>query len=177
MNSYDSHGWLSLAEIAGRTTGVSPPAHGAVPVVGQPWPNFTGVEWVMVAYSEPVIPAPAAPTYGSKITTDALYRRMTAAERRRIELASIDPGVAGAARNLAADLRVAKTRLSGAAYFDLELPENITEVGNLGLAGLLDPPQHGGVTRAAELLSSPVTDQNELPGSVRVAYGMPEIPA
>lgn len=56
MHSYDSHGWLSLAEISNRTTEVEPPSHGAAPVVGEPWPNFTGVEWVMVAYSEPVIP-------------------------------------------------------------------------------------------------------------------------
>lgn len=56
--SFDSHGWLSLALIAGRTTEVEPPAHGAAPEVGRPWPNFTGVEWVTALYSTPVVPVP-----------------------------------------------------------------------------------------------------------------------
>lgn len=153
-----------------------PPAHGASHVIGQDWPNWTGMRWVMVPYTEYVPPAPVVPTYGDKISTDALYRRMTAAERRRIKLASFDPGTPGAARNLAADLQVSQQRLSGAAYFHLTLAENITEITNLGLAGMLDPPQHGGATRAAELLESPVTDPEELPSSIRVAYGLPEIP-
>lgn len=59
--SYDSHGWLSPVEIAGRTTEVDPPEHGEAPSVGQPWPNFTGVEWVSTIYSTPVIPEPVVP--------------------------------------------------------------------------------------------------------------------
>lgn len=44
-----------------RSTDMAPPAHGGVgtPVIGQPWPNWTGVEWVMATYSAP--PAPLAP--------------------------------------------------------------------------------------------------------------------
>lgn len=56
MYSYDSYGWLVDAGIHGRKTGLAPPAHGAK-IVGQPYPNWTGVEWVMVAYSVPVLPA------------------------------------------------------------------------------------------------------------------------
>ena len=55
MKSYDSHGWLSQAEIPGRTTGATVPQHGAK-TVGQPYPNFTGVEWVLATYSEPLPP-------------------------------------------------------------------------------------------------------------------------
>lgn len=58
--SYDSHGWFSPVEIPNRATEVAPPSHGAAPVVGQPWPNWTGVEWVMIAYVEPVTPTPPA---------------------------------------------------------------------------------------------------------------------
>ena len=57
MYSFNSYGWLSAEPIAGRETSVEPPAHGDKEV-GQPYPNFTGVEWVLVDYSEPVIPVP-----------------------------------------------------------------------------------------------------------------------
>ena len=53
MHSFDTHGWLSDVQISGRTTDVAPPAHGTK-TVGLPYPNFTGVDWVMVPYSEPV---------------------------------------------------------------------------------------------------------------------------
>ncbi len=65
-------------------------------------------------------------------------------------------------------------RLNGAAYFDLVLPENVATI--TAMTPLLDPPQHGGATRAAEILASPVTDPTELPGVLRVFYGLPEIP-
>jgi len=52
---FDAWGWLSLVEIVGRTTTIEPPAHGER-VAGQPYPNWTGVEWVLVAYSEPPEP-------------------------------------------------------------------------------------------------------------------------
>jgi hypothetical protein len=60
MYSYDSYGWLSAQEIPGRTTTVDPPAHGDK-VVGELYPNYTGIEWVLVAYSEPVISTPENP--------------------------------------------------------------------------------------------------------------------
>lgn len=85
-------------------------------------------------------------------------------------------GVAGAARDLAADLRIGSKRMSGAAYFDLMLAENIVTVQGLATALLLDAPQQGGATRAGEILKTPVSDPGELPGSIRVAYGLPEIP-
>ena len=59
MNYSNSFGWLSLAPTS-RTTEVTPPAHSGSPVVGQPWPNWTGVEWVLANYVEP--PVYSAPT-------------------------------------------------------------------------------------------------------------------
>lgn len=57
MFSFDDRGWLSLADIPGRQTDLAPPAHNARPVIGRPWPNWTGVTWTADAiYSEP--PAP-----------------------------------------------------------------------------------------------------------------------
>lgn len=170
MSYYDSHGWLSLAD-TGRQASIDAPAHGNAPVVGEDWPNWDEKAWVMRPYAVPESIAPTTPTYGTKITTDAFYRRLTPSERRRMELASLDPGADGPARNLAADLRVGQRRLAGAAYFDLALLENITTVTTM--MPLLDPP---GSTRVAAILTSPVTDPTELPGSVRVLYNLPEIP-
>lgn len=116
-------------------------------------------------------PTPIA-TYGSKITTDAFYRRLTPAERIRIEMASIDnPAASAPQRQLAASLRVAQRRLAGAAYFDLKLEANITDVNSMELAGLLD---YAG--RANVIMTAPVTDPTELPGAIRLAYGLPEFP-
>ncbi len=58
--SFDSHGWLSLAEIPGRTTDIEPPVHGQSPVVGQSWPNFIGPQqgWTLTPYTDPPIPDP-----------------------------------------------------------------------------------------------------------------------
>ena len=57
MPSFDTYGWLSATEIPGRTTGIEPPTHGDK-IVGEPYPNWTGNEWVLATYSDPVIPAP-----------------------------------------------------------------------------------------------------------------------
>lgn len=57
MYSYDNRGWLADGEIPGRTTPIEPPAHGSR-IVGSPFPNWTGVEWVMVPYVEPSAPPP-----------------------------------------------------------------------------------------------------------------------
>lgn len=62
MYHFDNYGWLSAAAIPGRSTDIAP---GEVPferVVGEPWPNFTGEEWVMLEYVEPVsLVEPEAP--------------------------------------------------------------------------------------------------------------------
>lgn len=87
MYFFDSHGWLSLADIPNRQTSVEPPAHGDAPVVGEMWPNFTGVEWVMVSYSEPVIP-PAPPEPKAPISVLEFRTRFTDAEKVAIYTAA-----------------------------------------------------------------------------------------
>lgn len=84
--SYDSHGWFSPVEIPNRTTEVAPPSHGAAPVTGQPWPNWTGVEWVMIAYAEPVIPP--APVTDKWVTLLAFRSEFTDAEKIAIYTAA-----------------------------------------------------------------------------------------
>lgn len=72
--SYDMHGWLSDTEISERTTGKTPPAHGAK-TVGQPYPNFTGVDWVMAVYVKPSPQIPLAAYKTQKIA--AIRARFT----------------------------------------------------------------------------------------------------
>lgn len=72
MYSYDERGWLVEGEIAGRTTGIEPPSHGAQ-VVGQPYPNFTGLGWVMAAYSDPVTTNPLPGLKAQKIAAIRAY--------------------------------------------------------------------------------------------------------
>lgn len=84
--SYDSHGWLSLTEISNRTTEAAPPSHGAAPVVGQLWPNWTGAEWVVLPYVEPVIQA--APTADKWVTLVEARALFTDAEKINIYTAA-----------------------------------------------------------------------------------------
>lgn len=88
--SYDSFGWLSDSHIPGRTTGVEPPAHGPK-TVGQPFPNWTGVEWVLATYSEPVTP-PAPPTPKPALTHRTFLKRLTPQEFKAIRNAAKNDG-------------------------------------------------------------------------------------
>ncbi len=86
MHSFDSYGWLSSSPIAGRETDVEPPAHGDK-IVGQPFPNWTGFEWVLVPYAEPVIPAPVIPSKRI-LTKKEMLLRITPAEYGAIRAAA-----------------------------------------------------------------------------------------
>ena len=79
--SFDIFGWLSDDVLPDRATTVEPPQHGAKEV-GQPYPNWTGVEWVMAVYADPPAPAeePIVPFPGPmsklqflSLLTDAEY--------------------------------------------------------------------------------------------------------
>jgi hypothetical protein len=56
--SFDIYGWYSEEEIVGRTTKIAPPPCGEK-VVGEPYPNFTGYDWMLLPYVEPIPPEPA----------------------------------------------------------------------------------------------------------------------
>ena len=92
--NFDMFGWLDLTvNSPQRYTDVVPPTYGTAPVVGQPWPNFTGAEWVMVPYVAPVIPVPVIPP--NQWPAFDFYRKFTAAQRIAIRtLANTDPVVA-----------------------------------------------------------------------------------
>lgn len=83
--SFDSHGWLAPSKIQGRTTDVVPPTHGEK-VVGQPYPNWTGHSWVMVTYTDPVIPTPPNPRKAEILNELALIDTQTTKPRTMREL-------------------------------------------------------------------------------------------
>lgn len=56
MYFYDDYGWLTANPNPERSTSVEPPEHSDAPIVGQPWPNFTGIEWAEAIYSSPPVP-------------------------------------------------------------------------------------------------------------------------
>jgi hypothetical protein len=83
--SFDKWGWFSENTIMGRQTTVAPPQHGEK-VVGQPYPNWSGLEWIMTPYIEPVfqpIPEPII-EYKHILTRYELKTRFTVLERCRI---------------------------------------------------------------------------------------------
>ena len=58
MNTYDILGWFAFDNYPDRFASIDPPTHLAAPVVGQPWPNWTGDSWVVVNYTLPIVPGP-----------------------------------------------------------------------------------------------------------------------
>lgn len=54
---YDIYGWLSATPIEGRSTELAP-----MQPEGNKRPNFTGYEWILLAYYPPIPLAPTAPT-------------------------------------------------------------------------------------------------------------------
>lgn len=74
MHYFDTYGWLSLAEIHGRSTDVDPGEVPAERAVGQPWPNFTGEAWVLLPYAEPAA-QPEPPKAPRLVTVGAFFDR------------------------------------------------------------------------------------------------------
>lgn len=123
--SYDSHGWFSPVEIPNRATEVAPPSHGAAPVVGQPWPNWTGVEWVMIAYVEPVTPTP--PAQPRLLSVLSFRSRFTDAEKIAIYTAA----------ETSIPVRVWLDDLSSAQDVDVSDPRIIAGVSAMEFGGLI----------------------------------------
>jgi hypothetical protein len=132
---YTSYGWLSHEPIAGRETSVEPPAHGDKEV-GQPFPNWTGFEWVLVEYSEPVIPVPV-PLPREPISKREFLKKFTPAEYAAIK----------AAANANAELDYYWQQFLLAEFIGMDDPDTINGVNLLVLVGLLT------VERAAEILA------------------------
>jgi len=127
MNSYDSYGWLSDTAIADRVTPLVPPEHGAK-TVGQPYPNFTGVAWVMVPYSIPVEATPIEPP-GPRILTKLEYmNRFTDAELAGIYTA--------AKTTVQVEIWLDKFKL--ASEINLDDPYTVGGLQAMEAAGLID---------------------------------------
>ena len=75
--SFDGYGWYSETQISGRETSVVPPTPGSK-VVGQHYPNWTGVGWVLAIYTEPPVPTP--PPTQRTLTKLEYMNRFTDAE-------------------------------------------------------------------------------------------------
>lgn len=135
MHSYDSYGWLSAEEIPGRTTSAEPPAHGDK-VVGDLYPNWTGVEWVLVPYFEPIIPAPITPTLPN-LTKLEYMNRFT-----DIELVAIYT-----AAKVSVEVEIWLEKFKLAEFVNPQDPTTIAGLQALETAGLLAQG------RAAEILA------------------------
>jgi hypothetical protein len=104
--------------------------------------------------------SPPPTSFGTVITRLAFKVRFSDTERKAIR----------AAAQADADVADAWDLADSASYIDLARDD----VKNLTLLlvskGLLTMP------RRAAILAIPVTDERELPGSVRVAFGLAEVP-
>lgn len=87
---FNEYGWYAGA-VAGsdlpRATAVEPPEHGNAPVIGQPWPNWSGVEWVMANYRAAPTPDPKIAQRASILAQLAAIDVLTDKPRTRREVA------------------------------------------------------------------------------------------
>ena len=112
--------------------------------------------------NNPVITPPPVTEFGTKITQLAFMSRFTQAERQAIRAKSkIDEGVEDVW-----DL------MNRATYIELADPKIIG-----GLMLIVSKVPELTLARSLVIRAVPVTDPLELPGSVRITYGLPEIPA
>lgn len=118
--SFDSYGWLSTEEIPGRTTSIEPPQHGDK-TVGQPFPNFTGHEWVLVDYVEPTPYVPPAPDYGTKVTRLAFRNRFSGSEKVALYTAAAS----------SIPIKIYLDDLAAATYVDLSRADTIASINSL----------------------------------------------
>jgi hypothetical protein len=162
ISYHNHHGWLSNEPIEGREafifneTGAkvfvsAPDGYCGSPMVGQPWPNWTGDRWVVIDYYLP--PVQQDDERDTKMTVLAFRNRFTAMEKRIINIASvIDPAASQDHKNFAADVRAMLDDINAAKYIDVSRPDTRYGVQMLEQAQLI------GVGRAAEILDTPIAD-------------------
>lgn len=141
MYAYDDYGWYTGAGMGDRSTNIAPPTSSGSPVVGQPWPNFSGThgaEWSLVSYSTPG--APPAPNYGTKIRPIAFLNRFGASLVTLYAAAMTNPQV-----------QIYRDQVMLAASVDLTNPLTIDGVNALAAATLI------ATDLATAILTNPVT--------------------
>lgn len=153
---YDNNGWLSYSEAEDRGTKIAPPAHDTKNL-NQPFPFWTGRDWILENYKTPVI-VPTQPVIAPNewhMSKGKFRDRFTSAEKINIEMAALDnPAGTMAQRRLAASVRASLADQRDAVYIDLKFAPTRAGVQNMEALGLL-----GSVGRALAILDTPVTDE------------------
>lgn len=76
---FDEHGWLVTEGYPDRTTDIAPPEMPYQRTLGQPWPNFTGLQWVVAPYK--LQPSVTEQAVSGPLTKLSFIRRFTLSER------------------------------------------------------------------------------------------------
>lgn len=140
MAHFDLYGWYSAAPIVGREA-PEPPSIPAQKVVGQPYPNWTGVEWVMVPYFDP--PAPPDPAEQAVVATTSPITKLQFLDL----LTDAEIGNILDAAKTVKPIAVFVKKLELAGDINLSDPRTIAALNALEAAGLL------GSGRAARILT------------------------
>lgn len=145
--NFDDYGWFDpTSSNPNRKTNSEPQITSGTPEVGQPWPTWSGVEWILINYTLPEVPVVPEVVVPKKITKLAFISRFTDAEAIALDLASIGATVQ------AASMRRFLNKVDAATFIDLTRPDTIGGVQYLESVGLI------GTGRADVILNAPITD-------------------
>lgn len=125
------------------------------------------VGWVKIGetFSEPEVQStPVIASFGRIITVLAYRLRFLTSERITLKI------VASSGTPEAAAVAVSMEDTMAAGYINLDHPATASGTSALEAAGLIS------VGRSAEILSPPVYS-GELPASIRISYGLSEVPS
>lgn len=148
--NFDDYGWFDpTSSNPNRKTNSEPQITSGTPEVGQPWPTWSGVEWILINYTLPEVPVVPEVVVPKKITQLAFISRFTDAEAIALDLASIGATVE------AASIRRYMQKVNAATFIDLGREDTIAGVNQLEAVGLIGPG------RAEVILTAPVTEQEK----------------
>lgn len=155
MHKFDLHGWFTTDEqYSGRVASSAPEIVPTSKVVGQPYPNWTGYQWMMLNYVEPEVPPEnqVVIKLPSRITKLAFLNRFTDDEAIAIDLAQIGVTVQAAA------MRRYQKKVDSATFIDLSRDDTRDGVLALEAAGLI------ATGRALEILDAYVEEEEKYRG-------------
>ena len=139
--TFDFFGWLTTDSFPDRQTTVEPP-DSTTRIVGEPFPNFTGHEWIMLPYTDPpeAWELPTPEPVKRYISRFAFRNRLTLEERVTAETAAATSPL----------IRVLLDDLAVAEYVDLDIPILSTMLAGFEQQGIL------GVGRATEIITAEI---------------------
>ena len=145
--NFDDYGWFDpTSSNPNRKTNSEPQITSGTPEVGQPWPTWSGVEWILINYTLPEVPVVPEVVVPKKITKLAFISRFTDAEAIALDLASIGTTIE------AASIRRYMQKVNAATFIDLSRDDTIAGVRQLETARLI------GTGRADQILEAPITE-------------------